>query len=289
MQGNHKSLICRFLLREAGVLEPIGHRRKEVFELMIDYLYDGTFEGLLTCVYYNYYEEKAAGIFKKESYQSTLLSGFKIIATEEEKATKVYDAIERKISRDDLRRIYRVFLSNIENKETVILKYVQLGFKEGSNVSSFHSNPIVFNVQQIEKKVSFEVHRLAGLVRFTILKINHDKFAEEEFHQEILYSCIEPDHDVLELMAGHFADRFKNEPFIIHDKARGKAVFAQGGIWYISDFNNTDLLVQVKDEKLYQELWKEYFTSIAIKERINPRCQKRFMPIRYWKNLTEFQ
>ena len=31
---------------------------------MIDYLYDGTFEGLLTCIYENYYTEKASGIFQ---------------------------------------------------------------------------------------------------------------------------------------------------------------------------------------------------------------------------------
>ena len=42
---------------------------------MIDYLYDGTFEGLLTCIYENYYTEKASGIFREEAYQSNLLGG----------------------------------------------------------------------------------------------------------------------------------------------------------------------------------------------------------------------
>ena len=29
---------------------------------MTDYLYDGTFEGILTCIYHHYYTDKATGI-----------------------------------------------------------------------------------------------------------------------------------------------------------------------------------------------------------------------------------
>ena len=73
---------------------------------MIDYLYDGTFEGILTCIYHNYYTDKASGIFRKDEYQSTLLGGCMDIKTDPVKATIVYEAIEKKISSYDLRRIY---------------------------------------------------------------------------------------------------------------------------------------------------------------------------------------
>lgn len=255
---------------------------------MIDYLYDGTFEGLLTCVYFHYYEEKASGIFLTDSYQSTMLGGYKIIETDESKATKVYEAIENRISSDDLRRIYRVFLSTVENKETKILKYIRLGFKEGPRVSLLHSNPIVFDVQQIDKKVTNEVHRLNGLVRFSVLNPYLSTNLSEK-RIEILYCCIEPDHDVLEFLADHFSDRFKNDPFMIYDKRRGKALFSQEGSWYISNFNDSNLPEITESEKHYQQLWKRYFETIAIKERVNPSCQKRCMPVRYWKNLTELR
>jgi len=256
---------------------------------MIDYLYDGTFEGFLTCVHYHYYEDKASGIYQKESYQSSLLGGFKIIETNESMATKVYEAIENKISKDDLRRIYRVFLSSVDNKENKILKYIILGFKESAGVSLFHSNPIVFDVQQIEKKVANEVHRLAGLVRFSVLNNSDNEIYHGIINNTIMYCCIEPDHDVLEFIADHFSDRFKNEPFIIHDKTRSKAVFAQGGKWYISLLDTNNFRELATDEKKYRQLWKGYFENIAIKERTNPSCQKRCMPVRYWKNLTEFK
>jgi len=129
-------------------------------------------------------------------------------------------------------------------------------------------------MQDQENRVSMERHRLLGLLRFSQIG-------------DILFCRVEPDHDVLELMAGHFADRYQNEKFIIYDKRRGKAVFADDGRWYISAFDPEKIPGFEQEEKLYQKLWKTYFENIAIKERINPRCQRNFMPFRYWKNLVE--
>jgi len=242
---------------------------------MTDYLYDGTFEGFLSCIYAHYYEEKAGGIFVKEQYQSNILTSSREIETDHTKAAKVFDAIENKISGHDLRRVYKAFLSSAPEKENKLLEYILLGFRIGPKLRLLHSNSIVFEVQQIEKKVSFEVHKLCGLVRFTVL------------NGGVLYAPIEPDHDVCELLANHFCDRFKNDPFIIHDKKRSKALIAGGGNFYISDFSPESLPDLAGDEKKYRQLWKTFFDTIAIKERTNPRCQKNFMPVRYWKNLTE--
>jgi len=244
---------------------------------MVDYLYDGTFEGFLCCVYAHYYEEKANGIFSREQYQATLLGPVREVQTDESKTAKVYDAIENKISPYDLQRIYRVFLSGIEGKETKLLRYIIFGFKHGPKIRLLHGEQIVLDVQQIEQKVTREIHRLMGLIRFTALK------------GDILYTPIEPDHDVCEFLAKHFCDRFKNDPFIIHDKKRSKALIASGGDWYISEFTSESLPAFSEGENDYQKLWKKYFDIIAIKERTNPRCQKNFMPVRYWKNLTEMQ
>ena len=244
---------------------------------MVDYLYDGTFEGLLTCIHHHYYTEKAGGIFRKEEYQSTMLGGYREVETEEEKAVIVYDAIEKKISSADLKRIYKVFMSSVEGKETKILNYVRLGFVKGACVSMLHGDPIVFPVQQAERKVNGEVHRLKGLIRFS------------ELGHRVLYSPIEPDHDIIEFLADHFCDRYKNEPFIIHDVKRSKALIAYQGSWYISRFTKEALSPLSEEEKEYRRLWKSYFENMAIRERINPRCQKNLMPVRYWKHLTEFQ
>lgn len=241
----------------------------------MDYLYDGTFEGLLTCIHNHYYIEKATGIFTKDCYQPSLINSFQEVETDGLKATTVYEAIERKISSYDLKRIYRAYLSSVPEKEMKILNYVVLGFQRGSSISLLHGNPVVLEVQAIEKKISVERERMLQFVRFSVMEGG------------IMYAKIEPDHDVLELIGDHFSDRFRNDPFIIHDVKRDKALIACQRKWYISRFTGEDIPRESDEERQYQRLWQTYFDHIAIKERTNPRCQKNFMPVRYWKHLTE--
>lgn len=251
---------------------------------MLDYLYDGTFEGFLTCIYEHYYTEKAAGIYEESSYQSSLLQNSMQVKTDLFKAQKVYNAIQERISESDLQRVYYIFLSGIEEKDNIAFRYILLGFRIGKGISSLHSNPVVFTAQQTARKVAFEVHRLAGLVRFSALKTESGSIT-----REILYSRLEPDHNVLELLGEHFSDRYKNDPFILHDARRHKGLFCNGGEWYIAPLDDKIMPGLAEGEKEFRMLWKNYFEAIAINERINPRCQKRMMPVRYWKNLTEMQ
>ncbi len=245
---------------------------------MLDYLYDGTFEGFLTCVFAHYYEEKAAGIYPETSYQIGLLHQAQSVITEPEKADRVSRAIEGKISTEALQRVYCVLLSSEPEKEMTALNYIRLGFQIGGRIDRLHGNSIVYTAQKIERRVKGETHRLCGLIRFSVLAMGE---------RELLYSKITPDHDVAELLAPHFTDRYKNDPFIIHDVRRGKALFSQPAGWYIAPLSERELPEETADETFYRALWKKYFETIAIKERINPRCQRNFMPARYWDNLTE--
>ena len=44
----------------------------------------------------------------------------------------------------------------------------------------------------------------------------------------------------------------------------------------------------VKDmEESYEDLWRVYFNAISIKRKTNIKLQKKNMPMRYWKHLTE--
>ena len=248
----------------------------------MNYIYDESFEGFLTCIYHHYYTEKATGIFPETKYQLDLINDFRLIETDEEKASKVYEAIETKISSYDIRRVYKVFRTEVEDKEMKLLRYIIFGFKKGSAVGLLHGHPIVSDVNKAEFKLGREIERLYGLVRFASVSGGKNQMP-------IMYSEIEPDNDVLEFLASHFVDRFKNEPFIIHDKKREKALIAYQRQWHISDFSNEIVMTNTCEEEEYRGLWQRYFDIIAIKERTNPKCQKNFMPIRYWKHLPEIR
>jgi len=248
----------------------------------MDYLYDESFEGFLTCVWMHYRREAADGIYPAGLYQQDLLRPARAVATDEEKADRVYRAITEKISSYDAERIYRAFRTTVEDKEMKLLRYIRLGFKRGPQIRLLHGNAVVTAVEDAEYKLGGEVHRLCGLIRFSAVA------------DGVLFAEISPDHDVLEFLARHFTDRFKEEPFLIWDEKREKALVAYRRRWYVEQLPREtvrkDPAFQPSGaEHDYRRLWRRYFDTIAIKERTNPKCQKNFMPVRYWKNLTEMQ
>ena len=249
----------------------------------MNYLYDNSFEGFLNCVYHHWYTEKADGIFSETDYQLDLSRYAMTVASESDKAARVLDAVAEKLSKWDVQRVYQVFCSIEPEKEMKLLRYLEFGFKKGPKIRLLHGDPIVKAVEAAERRVGLEVHRLCGLIRFS-------EMCDGDNGNTLLYAKIEPDNDILEFLAPHFSDRYKNEPFIIHDLSREKALIAFRRKWEISVFETKDsasLLSKTESEHCYAAFWKQYFEIMATHERVNPKCQRNFMPVRYWKHLTE--
>ncbi len=243
---------------------------------MLHYIYDGSFDGLLTSIYEAYYRgEDIEDIVPKDSMEENFLVQKVFISTDEEKSRKVYEAIGNKISEEALKRVFYAYLSELPGHGITILKYLQLGFKFGPQVDLNLSNDIILKMDNINYKVGMEKHRMLGLIRF------------KQLENGILYSSIEPDYNIVGLLAPHFASRMMNENWAIHDVKRGIGVLYNKKEWVIKDIEVADSLMIKEDEEEYQELWKAYFKSIAIQSRINPKLQKRNMPMRYWKHLVE--
>ncbi|WP_406243423.1 TIGR03915 family putative DNA repair protein [Tissierella carlieri] len=243
---------------------------------MLHYIYDGSFDGLLTSIYEAYYgREDIDDIVPEDSMEENFLVQKVFISTDGEKSRKVYEAIKNKISEEALKRVFYAYLSELPRHGITILKYLQLGFKFGPQVDLNLSNDIILKMDNINYKVGMEKHRMLGLIRF------------KQLENGILYSSIEPDYNIVGLLAPHFASRMMNENWAIHDVKRGIGVLYNKKEWVIKDIEVTDSLIIKEDEEDYQELWKAYFKSIAIQSRINPKLQKRNMPMRYWKHLVE--
>lgn len=253
----------------------------------MDYLYDESFDGLLTCIYHHYYQVAATGIYPCASYQAQLMVASSEVKTDLILASRVYKAIENKISASALLLVYQAFLSALPGKENLILNYLLLGFKLGSKVNLLLTHPAVYPLHKIAAQVSREQHRFLGLLRFADTG-------------GFLYAACAPDHHILPLIADHFADRLAGEKWIIHDRRRKLAAIYNGQIpaaanasgqspWALVDFPYTDELALPQEEKLWQELWQHYFREISIGSRHNPRLQAQFLPHRYRPHLSEFQ
>jgi probable DNA metabolism protein len=242
------------------------------------YIYDGSFEGLMTSVYEAYYNTtKPEEIVSTYDYTESIIHNKINIVTDEIKSDKVITAIKNKISYDTLQNVFYVYLSSIKDSDTLLYKYIRLGFSLGSVLDQHLHNDIVSSIHKIVKKVQFESHNMLGFIRF------------REISPNFYYSQIEPDHNILYLIAPHFSRRLSSQNWIIHDLKRGVAALYNGEDWVIHTMNslNNNLFTHEIKDSIYEKLWKEYFNTIAIKERTNPKQQSRFMPKRYWKHLTE--
>lgn len=242
-------------------------------------LYDGTFEGLLSSIYAAFYsKEETEEIVFEGDYLPNLVTIPIKVETDPIKSNKVEKAIVDKISREALEKVNYVYLSEDKNAGLAIYRYLRLGFRLGASVDLHVSNDVVLAMDKLAYKVKMEKHRLLGFVRFKSVG-------------DFLYSGITPDHNVLTLITGHFTKRLPKERFIIHDLKRELAFFYNKGesVYVSMSRKEAEPIMRDRQDQVYEELWKLFFDTIAVEGRTNPRLQKGFMPVRYWKNLTEFK
>lgn len=246
---------------------------------MNTYIYDGSFEGLLTAIFYAYEDKSPIEIISRDSFIHNLLSIPINIDTELDKYTRVYNSIKNKLSSSTLKKVYYVYLYDLNNSETLIYKYLKLCFKYGDNINLAKNNNTILTIDKYYRRVSLEAHRFTGFVRF------------KEINKELFYSSIEPDSNILPVIIKHFQKRFSDQNFIIHDTKRKIAIIYNKKESLICDFSEsaTNFISNYCSEDKFEELWQNFYDSVNIKERENPKLRNRYMPKRYHKNLTEIQ
>ena len=243
------------------------------------YIYDGSFDGLLTVIYEHAYTEKAEEISIEGSDMQLSLGSVMHVAADTVKSEKVASALEKKVSPAALRRAYRAYLTAEDGREMDILEYVFLAFKIGRDVDRLHGDPIVRRIDVLNHKVSWETEKFLGILRFSVIA--------DDSGREVLYAPIKPNCDIIQAFMPHFLNRYRQEPFIIHDVGREKAAFAENGEWIMRQLSKDFSPEYTKDELQYQQLWKNYFKTAGISQRTNPQLQKHFVPTRYWQYMTE--
>lgn len=242
---------------------------------MVNYIFDGTFEGLLTCIYEVYYRRQIPDSISCGDQQQDLLSRSIHIDTDNLKADKVLESIRTKISQDALDHAFHAYLSEIEDIGVWIYRYLRLGWKVGPSVDSYLWEDEVAVVHKASRKVEWESHRMLGLIRF------------RELQGGIYYAPIGPDHNIVSLLAPHFAQRLSDQAWMIHDVKRDLAAMYNKKDWTIAVIRQKKALPLHGDELMFQRLWKQYYQNIAISGRRNPKLQRQHMPSRYWLYLVE--
>lgn len=242
----------------------------------VAYRYDGTFEGLLTCVFESYARKEIPyDIHKEEEAADSLFEPIRI-ATDTAKAERVRRSIPEKISEEALELMELGFLSCVPRKELLILQFLRLGYRHGAAVTGMLADDTVNALHTAARQVSREAHKLKGFVRFSV-------------YGSVMAAVIEPVHEVLPLLMEHFCDRYRNEAFLIHDKTHGKVLAHRHGQSGIFPLEELELPPADAGEEDYRRMWRRFYDAVAIEGRTNLRLRMSHMPKRYWSRLTEMQ
>lgn len=240
----------------------------------VTYLYDGSFEGLLTAVF-DAWKQPSARIVEHTGFQQQLGEQYVTVETQPVKFSRVYKAILAKLGQQCLRIVYLTFLSHDEERASKILAYLRLGFRVGRGINRRLADQEVLDVQSLATFVSNERIRMMEFIRFSL------------YEGGIYYAHIQPRNHVLPLIMSHFADRLSSIPFIIHDAGRNLAGVWDTREWMLVPAGGMNLPHLHEDEMKWQRMWKRFYDKVAVEGRINPKLRRQMMPKRYWENMCE--
>lgn len=250
---------------------------------MYVYTCDDKFESMMTCIYDAWSSRKGHSNILLELEpvaQAELFCEYIHVDADQEKAAKVIRSVQNKISHEAYWQIFRAAMSFEPDRLDAIYRFMILGFAYGRQVTSMLTEMPVIRILELERKVANETHYFREFTRFTSVD------------RRVYVSHIEPKCNVLSMVAEHFADRMPSEYWImIDDNRKLAAVHAKDEAFYITvlsadEFSRFKELEKERDE--YTELWLEFFRTIGIEARKNPRCQRNMLPLWYRKHMTEF-
>ena len=256
---------------------------------MIIFVFDNTFEGLLTSVFEAYSRRVFPdALFPEGEPLPVFHDEVLTVITEEEKAKRVWRGLQKKLSSGALSCLAQCWLAEEAETPMLLFRYIRKAIDAPRSIETNFADPDVLEFSRMWKRVDWERLRMLQFIRF-------QKAADGTF-----FAAVEPEKNALPLAIDHFKDRFADQPWLIYDIKRAygfyydlkevrQVTFEEGSREGHLVTGMLDESLMDKDEKLFQQLWKTYFKAICIKERLNPRKHKQDMPVRYWKHMTEKQ
>ena len=239
------------------------------------YLHDGTWEGFLTAVFYAYANKPAPQTVDETGCQQEWGAAYEEIETQNDKAERVIAGMTKRMGELAYEKLWTAFLSDDAEKSRKLYAYIRLGMQVGAGIHTRLYDDRVREVDKLANLVGREAGLLLEFIRFSKLTGG------------VWYARIDPRYPVLPIVTPHFAERFSVQPFIIHDAAHESAAVFNTREWRIVPARGIALPGLHEDEMQFRRLWRTFYDTVAIKERVNYALRRNHMPKKYWKNIVE--
>lgn len=238
------------------------------------YIYDNTYEGLLSAIYEVFaFCDRNAEIVAARDLPGPSLYETRETPTDEAHAASVSSWLER-LGGNVSGGFYIAWLSREPGIDDLILAVMRIAKKHKCDPFALRQYQQVCDLDGARRRVGSEAHRMLQFVRFVKLE------------ERVYAADIRTDYDVLQLIGEHFHRRFRDVAFMIRDIERGRAILSNPREWYIAELPEYNPPIRGDDK--YETLWREYFKTIAIEQRVNLRLQQHFVPKKYRSTMTEF-
>lgn len=254
---------------------PVTPRR--LHDADVVYLYDGSFEGFLCCVFESFsFHELPFAVWPPQRETVTLYP-VKEIPTDPARARRVFASLAPKLGREAKELVTLDFLSGREDKELLLLRFLHLAFAVGPAAVQMLGHPDVAPLHAMRKNLSWEVDKFQGFVRF-------------EESGGMLGAVIHPKNYILPLLRGHFCARFPEENFVIYDAVHSAAlVYRDHKAELLELAAPLELPPPDEKEQRYQALWRQLYKTLEIEARHNEKCRRTHCPKRFWADMTELR
>jgi probable DNA metabolism protein len=246
------------------------------------YVYDGTWDGLMCLVYRtardNCVPEGILRFDDEGSPRQEVL--FETISIENDMAVAEATAsiLKKRVSRQLLSDVWFALLScdrgGDRHVDMALWHTLERVWTLGKKAEADLADEYVHVVRKAALRTGGEYNKYLGVVRFQDVG-------------GIFYAELEPDCDVLALLADHFGARLPDRGWVLHDLRRKKAVVYDTKKWIVTDMNLPHAPSATKEEREIQELWREFYRSTTTAQRLNYKVQRGHMPKKYWKHLIE--
>ncbi len=254
---------------------------------MIVYRCEDTLESIFTAVYLAYEEKRDLQDTQLSLTEDPLLFATDVsVVADEEKAKKVIRTLVRRFGEKDYHTVCLALATEDTEKAQAVFRTIVEGLGQRPVGRS--------RVHLFDNLADDYVHKAFALARYANREVGHliEFLRFEELENGVLYSRVGPKVNALAFLMPHFADRFSIENFVIYDDQRNLfGIHPAGKAWYLFHGEETDQPQPVwsGEEGLYQELFRHFVKTIAIKERYNWKLQRNMLPLRFQEYMTEFQ
>ena len=177
-------------------------------------IYDGSFEGLMCCIYTIYNQKiQVYRIIKAGETIDELFADTITVETNIEQAQRVWSGIKRKSSNISLVRIELAYLSEIRGEDHTIVRYVQYLLDSKKNIEENISHPVVQRLVDVVNMVQREKLNIREKIRF------------QKLNDEMEYCILEPTYNILYLLKPYLIQKYPKKKWVIVDIRRNTALY----------------------------------------------------------------